>query len=257
MHIFNDEVFELICKRKNFDDEIFDLILFKTKTLSHNYNYNYPLYNLVLNKEFEKIDKLLKLGENPLKLNANKLNCIDVTFASGDKQLFVVFKDYIDSYFAKKINYLPPTNLQLNHLLANLKNNSLHNYNLPLINMENKVERLDLFKIIINYEKNFRKVYSPYPGKNAFLIACENEFYELVNYFVFDLNVNVDEFADWLGSTGLILAIENNDYEMVKLLVKCGADVNKGGYMDLKPLFSARKVKDKRIEKFLIESGAK
>ena len=59
----------------------------------------------------------------------------------------------------------------------------------------------------------------------------------------------------WSVETPLILAVQNNQYEAVKLLVELGADVNEKGEAWYTPVGCAVNAEDKRILPYLLDNG--
>ncbi len=67
------------------------------------------------------------------------------------------------------------------------------------------------------------------------------------------------EDANWKNAIGeplLVQAVENNDYEMVRLLLSHGAQTNYADHMDNTPLHMAANLGYKRIASLLLEHGA-
>ncbi|OJJ22326.1 hypothetical protein BKI52_06485 [marine bacterium AO1-C] len=97
-----------------------------------------------------------------------------------------------------------------------------------------------------------RKTYSK--GTNALILAAKHGTIEVVKHLLskgFDINQK-----STYGSTPLVYACANNDYErikMVKFLVENGADVNAG---KTKALFNAAYRGYNRIIKYLLDKGA-
>lgn len=68
----------------------------------------------------------------------------------------------------------------------------------------------------------------------------------------FPLNIRVDK-----GPTSLTLASEVGDFEIVKLLVKAGANINKLGEDGVGPLYKAIEKNNTEIAHYLVDNGAK
>ncbi len=78
---------------------------------------------------------------------------------------------------------------------------------------------------------------------------------ELLGYKKFDVNTLFPHANS--VTRPLLVAVLNDDFEMVKFLVANGADVNGASSMDETPLLLATKYADKEIADFLIKNGAK
>jgi ankyrin repeat protein len=100
-----------------------------------------------------------------------------------------------------------------------------------------------------------------YDGRTALNLAATHGRTAVMEYF---LTLGCDPDETGAGFTPLMITADNNFYEMAKLLIRAGADVNathpgKGNYMGLRgwtPLVFAVKAGLIRMTKLLIEAGA-
>lgn len=97
-----------------------------------------------------------------------------------------------------------------------------------------------------------------YRDKTPLLMAAEQGHMEIVRYLVeeADADVNATTPESRGEITPLRYAISNEDYEMVRLLVRNGAEVNQANTSGWTPIMTAARVGNRAILQYLLEEGA-
>jgi len=89
-----------------------------------------------------------------------------------------------------------------------------------------------------------------------FVLAIDNNDIEYVKHIINNTDVNIDSGQYTTGNTALNYAAMKNNLDIVKLLVKAGANLEKENDNGETPLYNAVDHNNIEIVKFLIESGA-
>ena len=113
------------------------------------------------------------------------------------------------------------------------------------------------FKYLINIIKQGYLFNRRKKGKHCTLLhyAVSDDDIELVKILLQDKYVDVNA-EDWSGETPICRAIRHRNFDIVKLLVENGADVNIVSDKLTSPLYYAVIFEDVNIVKYLIDNGA-
>jgi ankyrin repeat protein len=120
------------------------------------------------------------------------------------------------------------------------------------------VDRNDLAGVREEVDAEVPVESTDYRDKTPLLMAAEQGRMEIVRYLVeeagADVNATTPESRGEI--TPLRYAISNEDYEMVRYLVRNGADVNKANTAGWTPIMTAARVGNREIIELLLEEGA-
>jgi len=258
----------LIFALKNKKYELAKIIIEKGADVNIKYDdYHTPLFSAIVNKNYEITKLLIEKGadvnaktgrynETPLHIAVKKGN-YEIAKLLIEKGADVNTK--AGRYNAIPLNFaLENKNYEIAKLLiekgADVNTIAGRNNETPLhIALENK--NYEIAKLLIKKEANINAITN---SKNTSLhIALKNENNEISKLIIgkgADLSIKND-----YGYTALHFACKNkNGFEIAKLLIEKGADVNTGAgrrYYET-PLHIALKNKNNEIAKLLIEKGA-
>ena len=209
------------------------------------------LYRFCKNENLPMVELLLKFGADPNEENyKQKRPLYAARFNVGLTQLLVdyganvnlpVYKDMVPLHFACYFN-----NIDMARVL-------LENGAFPM--MIDEEGNTPLFMSCFNYEMTKLLLeYGAIVHIHEFAYACQHaplEVVELLSMYVIDIN-EMDS-----GLTPLDVALLSNRIDVVRVLIKNGADINKIDELDWTPLDTACFYSNVDIIEFLIKNGAK
>ncbi len=202
-----------------------------------NYILNYTL-GLILNSNYEKVEKLIKAGEFEKGLNEfyriKSIKILDPSCGSGS--FLISAYNLIFSFYEKLNNLIQEINIKLKKSSKNKNIEIFFKQLNPITNFENTILEDNLFGVDIDpqaveitsvnlilrflkrneklpliLEENIRRGNSIVGGKNKELLKNFGD--DLVNYIPFDYNL---EFSDIMSDSGFDLIIGNPPYLLIQ-----------------------------------------
>ncbi len=214
-------------------------------------NCDISVADLSLSKDVDIIEKLVKLGANS--------KTIDINFAlsnQSDLQRLMKLKPDINKYPLEYKKIFSNDTL-LNYLLKNGLNSSVKGrfpVECPLIYGAVKYGNLQSVKTLKNAGIN---VFANCGGIDDQILftVIESEKKDILNYYLNTLKANPNT-KDWTDKSALIIAVETDNDEIIKMLLKAGANIEYTGYFGDTPLMYAVQSKKYIAAETLIKAGA-
>ncbi len=227
----------------NNSEDIIDLLI--------QHHCDISVIDLSLSKDIDLIEKLVKQGVNP--------KTIDINFTINDAQTLNRLMRLHPDVNAYPLNYrkIFSNDTLLSYLLKNGLNNSARgdfSDDCPLI--YGAIKYGDIKTVVklkeagINIHKNCGGIKSP-----VLFEIIKSQKIDFLDYYLNTEKVNPNT-KDWTDKSALLIAVNTDNDEIIKILIKAGANMEYTGYFKDTPLMNAAKF-DKYISaQTLINLGA-
>ncbi len=207
--------------------------------------------DLSTSKNIDLIEKLVKLGANP--------ETVDINFAISDKKSLERLMKLHPNINKYPLNYsiIFKNDTLLSFLLKNgLNDNATGTFPDKCSPVYGAIRygNLSQIKLLKKYGFNIHKDCGGIE-KPVFFEILKSEKTELIDFYLNTEKVNPN-MKDWTDESALIFAVDLDNDEIIKMLLKAGANIEYTGYFGKTPLMHAVQYQKYISAKALIDAGA-
>jgi len=208
--------------------------------------------DLSMSKNIYLIEKLVKIGANPKTINIDFV----IEDREGLEKIMSLRPDV--NKFPLDYRVIFKNDTLLSYLLKNGLNNSARGRfpdECPLIYGAVRYGNKETVKFL---KKSGINIFEDCDGINEKILfeVIRSEKTDILDYYLNEEKTDPN-IKDWTGKSALIIAVDTDNDEIIKMLIKAGADIEYNGYFNKTPLMHAVQYKKYISAQTLINTGAK